>query len=452
MNRSDYQSETRIVPLQPLTVEEPFSMTSKLKRLGAFLKKSFLLTLALHIIGFTAAYLLFKYGPFKTDIDPAAFKAAVDLRCTNIEFEGDVGFVTEPVHPLEFTCNVTITPAIPKGYTPEPANYDWSVSSGEVTPKDQVHQWRNPAAGLATLAVSGTLKFTPPARRFFFLPALPKIDVPFKEEYRCLVPVKIGMAPNTIINNFVVGNYPDPNNPDDLNKTSNPATIKEHIDIFMPPKLFYEVTQETFRIRIFEDYTLGEFDLDPRFYKATYPRYVTIHPTILRKIARLEKTIRDEGQPFTKFNLIYGFRSPEYNLGSRENDGEKSLKSPFSQHMYGRAVDIIVDEDHDLVIDDLNKDGTIDIGDARTLLEYVDKLDNQLLAEGSNLIGGAFTYPHHDFWERGKYVQTPYLHTDTRGYTRSDGTLIREEYEDTIGITKKKNPYKQIQPIPPWPF
>ncbi len=427
-------------------------MASPLQRLGSFLKKSFLITLILHIIGFTTAYLLFRYGPFATDIDPDAFSATVDLRCMNLEFQSDVGLVTDPSRPLEFSCSINIAPPIPPGYTSAPVKFNWPVSSGKVEPKNERYYWRNPDPGLATLQVSGTLKFIPPARKFFFLPSLPEIEVSFREKYRCLVPIKVGMAPRTIVNNYVVGDYPNPNNPADLQGVSNPSYILDHIETYMPPQLFYEVTKETFFLRIFKEYTLGDFDLDPRFIEVTYPRYVAIHPTILHKIDRLEKLIRAEGKPLTKFNLIYGFRSPEYNLGSLTKDGDKTLKSPYSTHMYGRAVDIIIDENHDLVIDDLNEDGIINIDDAKKLLEYVDRLDEQFIEEGSNLFGGAMIYPHHDFYERGEYVQTPYVHTDTRGYTRANGTLIRVEYSDLIGITKKENPYKPQRPIPPWPW
>ena len=48
----------------------------------------------------------------------------------------------------------------------------------------------------------------------------------------------------------------------------------------------------------------------------------------------------------THLKFIYGFRPPIFNIGTFQNDPE-TLKTIFSMHQYGKAVDIIIDEDND---------------------------------------------------------------------------------------------------------
>ena len=60
------------------------------------------------------------------------------------------------------------------------------------------------------------------------------------------------------------------------------------------------------------------------------------------------------------------------------------------------------------------------------------------LAEGSDLVGGAGWYYHHDYYQRGEQVaQTPYVHMDVRGYTRPDGSLVRWVGEDALESERK---------------
>ena len=254
-----------------------------------------------------------------------------------------------------------------------------------------------------------------------------------------------------LVEGFPVGLYPDPTDPTDLRKInkSSAARIRNHADKYMPPKYFFKVTPETYKLKIYKEYTLGDFDLDPRFMDLEYPRYIAIHPYILEKLDVLEQLMEADGHTISKFNIIYGYRSPAYNIGSFKSDGDMSLKEPFSTHMYGRAVDFIVDEDNDLVMDDLNGDGQITVADAIRLKEYVDRLDRRLRDEGSDRVGGAGYYIHHDYWERGEYAQSPYVHMDVRGFTSETGTLIRWRGADTAGIGKMMNPYRKKTALPP---
>ncbi len=378
------------------------------------------------------------------------------LECTNNQFQGDVILVTNLDKPLQFRCDLQKSiDKLPQGYIPKPAEYKWKADSGDLKANKNQCAWSRMDPGLQTLDVSGSIAYLPPAPKSIFSSQQPKIIHRFSASTICLAPIEVESLKDGKIDGFEVGVYPDPTDPKDLNRIESPVLrqrIKDNADVYAPPRFFYPVTPETYFIRIFDSYTLGEFDLDPRFITLEYPRFIAIDPKLLEKIKLLEALMREEGVSVSKFNVIYGFRSPAYNIGSWKKDGEETLKEPFSVHMYGKALDFIVDEDHDLVIDDLNQDGKISPEDAKYLLSFVNKLDRRLLEQGSDLVGGAGYYYHHDFWERGRYVQTPYVHMDIRNYVRENGTLIRWVGHDTIGVQQMAQPYKHHGRLPPNPL
>jgi hypothetical protein len=63
------------------------------------------------------------------------------------------------------------------------------------------------------------------------------------------------------------------------------------------------------------------------------------------------------------------------------------------------------------------------VRDTIPLIHCVNILDRRYRTQKIPLYGGAGIYDHHDFWERP--VQSPYVHTDVRGFLDEDGTLIR---------------------------
>jgi uncharacterized protein YcbK (DUF882 family) len=94
-----------------------------------------------------------------------------------------------------------------------------------------------------------------------------------------------------------------------------------------------------------------------------------------------------------------GYRTPHYNyaIGNR---------TQHSRHAYGDAADVFVDSDLDGVIDDLDRSGRVDTGDAKWLYSIVESLYGETWY--MPFVGGLGLYgpkPH-----RG-----PFIHVDTRG-------------------------------------
>jgi len=256
------------------------------------------------------------------------------------------------------------------------------------------------------------------------------VKVPLSEhEYRImhkkqliiLIPERGSHLKNGKLNGFEIGEYPDP-----LGVAGNADGIPSHVQRypgrFQRPRYFYQVTRKTRDLKISPHYTLGDFAMDYPWYTLGMPQYIALDYRIVQKLEMLHERMNAD-MNFKRFSFVYGFRPPSYNLKSIAEDGEASLKQPFSQHQYGRAVDIIIDRDGDNVMDDLNGDGKLNMQDAAMIMHYVNILDRELRAEENmGLVGGAGLYDHTDFWQ---HKQTPYVHMDVRGFLNLKGYLIR---------------------------
>lgn len=383
------------------------------------------------------------------------YKAEARLNAPNFTFRDEAILVTTFALPFEFICQAQLSPSPPAGYTPAPTEYQWTVSSGRLEVEGNQCTWIDPEPGLQTIQVEGVIRYLPPPASSIFSWQKPEISAMFQAQEQLLVPVRSNLA-NDTVNGFLIGDYPDPNDAQTLQAIGPKylqKRITDHIEVYQPPKLFYEVTEESWGLAFYEGYSLGDFDLDPRFSDLTYPRYIALHPTIVRKLVLFETFLQSQGISVSKFDIFYGFRSPAYNLGEMNKDGEDSLKTPFSMHMYGRAADFIIDEDGDLRLDDLNGDGKLSVDDSRELKRLGLAFSRQLMQAGSDeLIGGVGNYFHHDYWERGEYAQTPYLHLDTRGFTAENGTIIEWETRPTIDVSLRNDPYRLKKPVPNFPF
>ena len=251
-------------------------------------------------------------------------------------------------------------------------------------------------------------------------------------------PISSKYLKNGEITGLKIGEYLNPKDEKSLEEfkiTSNWHQI--YPEKFSPPTYFYIVTNENKSLKISKHYALGDFALDYPWYSSGIPQAIALDYGLVEKLEELADLMNKDGFKFDRFEIIYGFRPPEFNLGTILSDGEETLKAPFSQHQYGRAVDIIIDADGDLVMDDINKDGKIDIYDSAQILHYVNILDRKYRSQKDAKLGGAGIYTHHDFKGR---VQTPYIHIDTRNFLTEKGYLIRwpEKFPDGSEIDHSK--------------
>jgi hypothetical protein len=132
-------------------------------------------------------------------------------------------------------------------------------------------------------------------------------------------------------------------------------------------------------------------------------RYLALEQKLIPFLEAIAARVGEEGfvspaesnRPIT---IMSGYRTPAYN---------KSLGNvQLSRHQYGDASDIIIDTNGDGSMDDLNRDGRVNGGDARLLASWIEDLWTR--PEFSDRPGGLGIYNGTD--EHG-----PFVHVDLRG-------------------------------------
>ena len=223
------------------------------------------------------------------------------------------------------------------------------------------------------------------------------------------------MIENGFLNGFELGLYPD----------WREMKRKEY---YKPPKYFYYMDSDLPGLFLSEHVHLGDLGYDGR---APFPQYFTLDYNLVKKLEVIHDELEARGLPSRYHYIGGGFISPKSNL---ERTSRDSAASELSRHMWGEAIDLIIDDDGDEVIDDLNRDGRIDVRDALFLRELVHKLED----EGKCTPGGVGVYAP----PRNSSIQ---LHIDVRGYATDWGykTYDPEEFSQapakrSLKPTRKK--------------
>jgi hypothetical protein len=169
--------------------------------------------------------------------------------------------------------------------------------------------------------------------------------------------------------------------------------------VYTAPTGFIQVTRENLGTPISEHFKLGDFITKGQ--NDVWPKYVVISPRVLDKVELTLQEMEAEGHPVKHVFVISAFRTPSYNVSG----GDPSGRAGLSRHMYGDAMDVVIDNDNDNLMDDLNGDGRVNVGDARVLAAAADRVEKKY----PDLIGGIGVYSptgaHHGF-----------VHIDTRGF------------------------------------
>ena len=168
---------------------------------------------------------------------------------------------------------------------------------------------------------------------------------------------------------------------------------------YAPPRGFVEVTLQNRDTHVSEHFRLRDFLTKDQ--PNVWPKYLVLEPKLLDKLELVLTDLRAHGIDTKGVKVMSGFRTPNYNASGGDTRGRASL----SRHMYGDAADIFIDNDGNGNMDDLNRDGRVDLRDARVIEEAVTRVERAHPA----LVGGC-----------GVYVATsahgPFAHIDTRGY------------------------------------
>jgi hypothetical protein len=163
------------------------------------------------------------------------------------------------------------------------------------------------------------------------------------------------------------------------------------------PVGFIEVTPENGTTRLSEHFRLSDFVTHDQ--DRVWPKYVVLREALLDKLELVLTTMQAQGVPTSSVRVLSGFRAPYYNAGLVAEGAARA-----SRHQFGDASDIIIDNDHDGRMDDLNRDGRVDLRDTEVILRAVERVERTY----PELVGGLGLYA-------GMGPSGPFAHIDVRG-------------------------------------
>jgi uncharacterized protein YcbK (DUF882 family) len=168
---------------------------------------------------------------------------------------------------------------------------------------------------------------------------------------------------------------------------------------YVTPSGFIEVNPDNQDTPLSDHFALGDFLTHDQ--QNVWPKYLVLDMRLVDKLELVLQDLEEHGISTSGVQVMSGFRTPQYNVGGGDPRGRATL----SRHMYGDASDIFIDNDGNGWMDDLNRDGKLNIKDAEVILAAVDRVER----EHPSLVGGAGVYPA----EGG---HGPFIHIDVRGY------------------------------------
>lgn len=167
---------------------------------------------------------------------------------------------------------------------------------------------------------------------------------------------------------------------------------------YATPKGFIEVTRENFGTKVSEHFSVGQFLTKDQ--SDVWPKYLVLDRRLIDKLELTIAELNRMGHPVKNFSVMSGFRTPQYNERGVGAGGRSSV----SRHQYGDASDVYPDDNGDGRLDDLNRDGKVDLKDAHILASAAEAVEKNNPA----LVGGIGIYP-------ATSAHGPFVHIDTRG-------------------------------------
>lgn len=188
---------------------------------------------------------------------------------------------------------------------------------------------------------------------------------------------------NGILNGYRIGAYPAK----PLN--GNP--------LYMPPPGFIEVTKENQETKVSPHFELKQF-LCKEDTSKQFPKYIVLNERLPLKLEAILERVNTLGIKTESLHIMSAYRTPFYNHAIGD--------VLYSMHQWGSAADIYIDPENVNRMEDLTRDGRVDIQDAKFLFDEIE----QLIAEkqGQKFQGGMGFYP-------GTSAHPPFVHVDVRG-------------------------------------
>ncbi len=245
-----------------------------------------------------------------------------------------------------------------------PGDYRATARGGEVIARgDRAWQWRAPSyPGVYDIRIDGPARGDAITLHVFVL-------------------VPASRVRGGVLNGYRIGEYPSP--------SSNP--------LYQPPRGYVEVVKDTLEVNLTPHFRVSQFlcKEDPT---SRFPKYLFVKTRLVLELEAILERVNAAGFHVDTLHVLSGYRTPYYNRAIGD--------VRFSMHQWGAAADIYIDRDNKGVMDDLNHDGRVDMGDSQLLYDSI----QAMLAAPSyrRFQGGMGVYP-------GTSAHPPFVHVDVRG-------------------------------------
>ena len=165
----------------------------------------------------------------------------------------------------------------------------------------------------------------------------------------------------------------------------------------MPPPGFIEVTKDNQDTNVSPHFVLKQFLCKQDAIKA-FPKYVLLKERLPLKLEAVLALVNELGFKADTLNVMSAYRTPYYNHAIGD--------VKYSMHQWGSAADVFVDPEKKGRMEDLNRDGRVDIQDSRFLYDQIDRMLGDKAFR--HFQGGMGFYP-------ATPAHPPFVHVDVRG-------------------------------------
>jgi hypothetical protein len=188
---------------------------------------------------------------------------------------------------------------------------------------------------------------------------------------------------NGLLNGYRIGEYP--------------STPLKGNPLYLPPPGFIEVTKENQETNVSPHFTLKQF-LCKEDTSRSFPKYVVLKERLPLKLEAVLERVNELGVKVDTLNVMSAYRTPYYNHAIGD--------VKYSMHQWGSAADVYVDPHRKNRMEDMNRDGRVDIGDSKFLYDEIDRMLS--MKELRKFEGGMGYYP-------ATSAHPPFVHVDVRG-------------------------------------
>ena len=191
--------------------------------------------------------------------------------------------------------------------------------------------------------------------------------------------VPTSQVKNGWLNGYRIGAYP-------------PASAR-----YTPPKGFVEVTKDNEDTKVSPHFRLKQL-ICRQDTLADFPKYVVLEQRLLLKLETILERVNRMGFSTDTLHVMSAYRTPYYNHAIGD--------VKYSQHQWGSAADVYIDPHDKDRMEDLNRDGRIDIADSKFLYDRIEEWFER--KDLQKFEGGLGFYP-------ATAAHPPFVHVDVRG-------------------------------------